>query len=312
MQKNDRWCRGIGVWSLLLICSLFAARVSAGPPQYMPLIPVSDFDMLVYGSIRTGVLNDNGNVQVADGASRLGFAVGHDLGNGLGAIAVYEFGVWSSAGSIVTPELWGVTDPQRHTYVGLKGDWGAITLGSQWAPLAGAIGNYMDKSNYFGGQGFVNGQYRIPYSVAFQRCWNQNCTKALFMDAQMSSGGDDLDRTTVGGNWLLNKLTIGAAYQDHGNDDFRGVSFQMPLELLGRSATLAGGYVSTQTTGNGWDINLQLGNLWLDYGVNASNSAKIIVDYLYPLTKNFALIGEVYVENDVSKDAGVVLLKYDF
>ena len=291
---------------------IWAGPAAAGPPQYMPITPVSDFDLLVYGSIRTGIYNNNGDVSVADGASRLGFAVGHDLGNGLGIIGVYEFGVWSSQGSIVTPALWQTSNPQRHTYVGLKGSWGAVTLGSQWAPLAGAIGNYMDKSNYFGGQGFVNGQYRIANSVAYQRCWNPYCTKALFLDVQMASGGKDLDRATVAGNYTVGKLVVGGAYQDYGSDDFRGVSFQYPLELLGYSASLAGGFVSTQTTGDGWDVNLQIGNLWVDYGVNAADSAKIIVDYLHPITKDVSLIGEVYVEDDVSKDGGVILLKYDF
>ena len=63
------------------------------------------------------------------------------IGNGLGIIGVYEFGVWSSQGSIVTPAL---AKPQTHNtmpMLDLKGSWGAVTLGSQWAPLAGAIGN---------------------------------------------------------------------------------------------------------------------------------------------------------------------------
>ena len=34
----------------------FSSSASAYAPQYMPLIPVSDFNLLVYGSARTGVL----------------------------------------------------------------------------------------------------------------------------------------------------------------------------------------------------------------------------------------------------------------
>ena len=125
-------------------------------------------------------------------------------------------------------------------------------------------------------------------------------------------GGKDLDRATVAGNYAVGKLVVGEAYQDYGSDDFRGVSFQYPLELLSYSASLAGRFVSTQTT-DGWDVNLQIGNLWVDYGVNAADSAKIIVDYLHPITKDVSLIGEVYVEDDVSKDGGVILLrKHDF
>ena len=80
----------------------------------------------------------------------------------------------------------------------------------------------------------MNGQYRMSHSVSYQRCWDQNCYKALFTDVQME-GGDysNIDRATAGGNWQIGNLVLGAAYQDHGGDDFSGVSFQIPIRVFG-------------------------------------------------------------------------------
>lgn len=303
----------------ILATGFYSSSVKAYAPQFMPLIPVNDFNLLVYGSARAGVLYESNQPTVADGASRLGFAFGKDLGNGLGAYGVYEFWVYTPQGSIITSNMWGSSQPWRFSYVGLKGDWGAVTVGAQWAPLAGAIGNYMDRSNYFGGysyfstDGAMGGQYRIIDSVSYQRCWSQDCQKALFMDAQLNSGGDDLDRTTIGGNWKIKDLMVGAAYQNHGADDFRGVSFQMPLKLLNKDSSLAGGYVSMQSGAVGWDVNLQWGNWWFDYAFRDDlDIAKIIVDYTHTINKNTAFITEGYIQDETSSEGLVMLLKFDF
>ena len=133
------------------------------------------------------------------------------------------------------------------------------------------------------------------------------------MDAQLNSGGDDLDRTTIGGNWKIKDLMVGAAYQNHGADDFRGVSFQMPLKLLNKDSSLAGGYVSMQSGAVGWDVNLQWGNWWFDYAFRDDlDIAKIIVDYTHTINKNTAFITEGYIQDETSSEGLVMLLKFDF
>ena len=307
-------------------------QATAGPAQWVPLAPPADTKVFVYGYARTGVQKDNSDVAVVDGDSSLGFAATAKLGDDLGAFALFEASVWTSAGSIVTPALWYTSNPTKFAYVGLKGSWGAMTLGSQWAPLAGAIGNYVDKSHYYGGHGFVNGQYRMSHSVSYQRCLDQNCYKALFTDVQMEDGDySNIDRATVGGNWQIGNLVLGAAYQDHGDDDFSGVSFQIPIRVFGYGsgvsvesakvgiarkkagdykAILAGGYVSNEITGTGWDVNLQFGDWWFDYSEDQDSVARIIVDYVYPITTKFAIIGEAMSQE--SDQRGVLLMSLDF
>ncbi|MBT6657862.1 MAG: porin, partial [Proteobacteria bacterium] len=124
--------------------------------------PVAVADVAVSGSIRTGVLYDGTEWSVADNFSRLRFKASSDLGNGQSAFMNYEFRVNSAQGSIVTG------DTQRLSYVGIKGDWGQLSMGSQWSTLFNTVGTFIDPSNRFGGVGYWGnggGQYRMKESV---------------------------------------------------------------------------------------------------------------------------------------------------
>ena len=85
--------------------------------------PAAIADVAVSGSIRTGVEYTGSEWQVADNYSRLRFKSSSDLGNGQSAYMGYEFRVNSAQGSIVTGNT------QRLSYVGIKGDWGSLSLG---------------------------------------------------------------------------------------------------------------------------------------------------------------------------------------
>jgi hypothetical protein len=142
----------------------------------------------------------------------------------------------------------------------------------------------------------------------------------------------NIDRATIGGNWRIGNLVLGGAYQDHGDNDYSGFSFQMPFKVFGYGSgisiestkvgiprkamdnykvVLAGGYSSTEQTGDGWDVNLQYGALWMDYSVDAAGTPRIVVDLIHALSKKVALIGEVMVQ-DGTDQRGVALLSMDF
>jgi hypothetical protein len=73
---------------------------------------------------------------------------------------------------------------------------------------------------------------------------------------------------------------------------------------------LAGGYVSNEITGTGWDVNLTFGNWWFDYSEDQDSVARIIVDYQYPITTKFAILGEIMSQE--SDQRGVLLMSLDF
>ena len=212
-------------------------------------------DVAVSGSVRVAMDYDGSQWQIKNSGSRLRFKASSDLGNGQSAYMNYEFGVDAGAGSIQT----GTT--KRLTYVGIKGDWGSLSLGSQWSTLFNTVGTYIDPSNVYGGLGYWGeggGQYRMPYSVALT---TNIGGFAIAADAQMPSGGDDLDRATIGTNLNVGAVSIGAAWQDNGDNDFTGIGGAMTLA----GVSLMGGFTDVQNKGSGFGINAKLAGITVAY-----------------------------------------------
>ena len=263
--------------------------------------PVAIADVAVSGSIRTGVEYTGSEWVVADNFSRLRFKASSDLGNGQSAYMGYEFRVNSAQGSLVTGNT------QRLSYVGIKGDWGSLSLGSQWSTLFNTVGTFVDKSNRYGGLGYWGeggGQYRMKDSVALSTNIGGFSISA---DAQMNAGGDDLDRATIGTNISVGGVSIGAAWQDHGNADFTGIGASISLAGVGLSA----GYSDVSGSGSGFGINAKIAgitvayeetdsvadaNIWGHYAIGLGGGAKAIIELM----------------NDGTDTKGIGMLRMDF
>ena len=263
--------------------------------------PVAIADVAVSGSIRTGVEYTGSEWVVADNFSRLRFKASSDLGNGQSAYMGYEFRVNSAQGSLVTGNT------QRLSYVGIKGDWGSLSLGSQWSTLFNTVGTFVDKSNRYGGLGYWGeggGQYRMRDSVALMTNLGGFSISA---DAQMNAGGDDLDRATIGTNLNIGGVSIGAAWQDNGNADFTGIGASISLA----GVALSGGYSDVSGSGSGYGINAKIAgimvayestdsvadpNIWGNYAIGLGGGAKAIIELM----------------NDGTDTKGIGMLRMDF
>jgi hypothetical protein len=218
----------------------------------------------------------------------------------------YEFRVNSAQGSIVTGNT------QRLSYVGIKGDWGQLSMGSQWSTLFNTVGTFIDPSNRFGGVGYWgagggSGQYRMKESVYMS---TQLGGLSLSGDLQMNPDtADDLDRATVGGLMSIGGLSLGAAYQDNGDKDFTGVAGAINLAGVG----LSGGFTSVSNAGSGFGMNAKLagitvayeehddtnsgdGQIWGNYAIGLGGGAKAIIEII----------------NDGSNTSGIGMLRMDF
>ena len=263
--------------------------------------PVAIADVAVSGSIRTGVEYTGSEWVVADNFSRLRFKASSDLGNGQSAYMGYEFRVNSAQGSIVTGNT------QRLSYVGIKGDWGSLSLGSQWSTLFNTVGTFIDKSHRYGGLGYWGeggGQYRMKDSVALSTNIGGFSVSA---DAQMNAGGDDLDRATIGTNINVGGVAIGAAWQDNGNSDFTGIGASISLAGVG----LSGGYADVSGSGSGFGINAKIAGIMIAYEETDSRAdADIWGNYAIGLGGGAKAIIEL--RNDGTDTAGIGMLRMDF
>jgi predicted porin len=263
--------------------------------------PVAIADVAVSGSIRTGVEYTGTEWAVNDNYSRLRFKASSDLGNGQSAFMNYEFRVQSDLGTVHTGNT------QRLSYVGIKGDWGSLSMGAQWSTLFNVVGTFIDKSNRYGGLGYWGGgggQYRMADSVYVSTSLGGLSVSG---DVQMNDGGDDLDRATVGANLGIGGVSIGAAWQDNGNADFTGVGASISLAGVG----LSGGFTDTNGSGSGFGVNANVAglvlayeehdgtadaNIWGHYGIGLGGGAKAILELM----------------NDGTNTKGMGMLRMDF
>lgn len=92
-------------------------------------VPAAAQNVAVYGQIRLTVNqlktgSASGLEELRDNASRLGFRGSEDLGDGLTALFGLELGLSADTGAQAD-----AVSAYRHSYVGLRGGWGALALG---------------------------------------------------------------------------------------------------------------------------------------------------------------------------------------
>ncbi len=116
-------------------------------------------DTILYGSARVSVdYNDedpaDGYWDVANNSSRLGVLGSEDLGGGLSAVYQYEFGVDVTEGT-------SGFEGNRPKFVGLKGSFGTLTLGTQETPyyhVAGIV-DIFNSDKILGATAFLGGSF---------------------------------------------------------------------------------------------------------------------------------------------------------
>ena len=273
---------------------LIAAAVAGA--LVAPAAMADGHGVAVSGSIRTGVEYTGSDWQVADNYSRLRFKASSDLGNGQSAYMNYEFRVNSAQGSIVTGNT------QRLSYVGIKGDWGSLSLGAQWSTAFNTVGTFIDKSNRYGGAANVCIQYRMKDSVMLS---TQLGGLSLMADAQMTAGGDSLDRGTVGGLFSIGGLSLGAVYQS-ADTDCMGVGAALNIAGIG----ISGGFVDADGGDSAFGVNASIGGLWIDYETADSIDGVITGSYGLGLGGGAKMIVEV--SNDGTDTMGIGMLRMDF
>lgn len=175
--------------------------------------------------------------------SRFGLKGEEDLGRGNRAIFQLEAGVGSDDGRLAYNSFFG-----RQAYVGLRGDWGSLTLGRQynalnnigWAfnPLDQGWGNFWSDPLYLGGDIFFQ-DYRINNSIVYQ-----HTSGPLTVQLDYGAGeqaGSPARGTTLGGGVMYKQgpVALGVAYDQRKRDDGAGTI---------RNYTVGGSYAFGKAT----------------------------------------------------------------
>ncbi|GAC1325158.1 MAG: porin [Collimonas sp.] len=223
-------------------------------------------NVTIYGIVDTSIRylsSDNAagqkNFIVTNGAisnSRLGFKGSEDLGGGLKAIFRLESGFNSDTGGMASP---GVLF-NRHSYVGLSGSFGQITVGRQQTPLFDLMADHFDPLTV----GNYDQNAWMPAGATLGRSSNMlkyygtfgGLAAGVSYAAGEKAGSIRLG-SQIGGTlaYTAGPFAIGGGFQQTvspTNSDWKDTAYNLSLSYTLGAAKLFGGYYrikdSTGTT----------------------------------------------------------------
>ena len=226
-----------------------------------------------YGSLRPSIEHSSeaGAWGLNDRYSRWGVKGSEDLGNGLSAIYQVEAGINIGAfnGGFGAA---GHGFRGRLAWAGLKGGFGALTLGTQWSPFYDVVGrndiyNVSDPIGT-GAHGAYAGPYRLNNSIAYKTPdsipWMQG--EALMAMSQSTYGGTStssgVDLWNIGANFSFGPAGFGATYLEQkdsrpGHDNVTEWGVSGSYEVAG--FTLGAGYQKYKG-----DVGTAFGDTYVD------------------------------------------------
>jgi predicted porin len=181
----------------------------------------------VSGRFRGGLVyddrgNDTEGWNLQNRSSRFRIAASQDLGNGVSAFGKYEFAVDLDEGSLVANR-----DTQRLSYVGLKGGFGEVSIGSRWTPFYNAVTSPIDATNLLGGTwqtvGYIS-PFRRPDQVMYKYSGGWGNVAASFSadedpdvadDPRVRGGNDFADTVSVAGTFGMGPVSLGLGYESY-------------------------------------------------------------------------------------------------
>jgi predicted porin len=244
----------------------------------------------LYASARIGVVNEDtdgvSETQVQGVSSRFGIKSETDLGNGMTAFGKYEWGVDTEGADVLS---------RRHAYVGLKGDFGSVTLGqtyhtfynyvvgpndNPWIGSGNAMVAYVGRTaeaiTYAGGSG----------SVSF------GGTVYLKDNATATTGEEGMDGYEVGASFGIGDMTLGVAAKEDKNDnsDLEEPIIGVALTGIGLGDSSIGVGVQVQDQNTSVLVDAGFGNFYAHYEmVDYDKDSPMYNKYVAPDTSPSAL-----------------------
>ena len=270
----------------------------------------------VSGRFRAAVVcNDTGenDCGLENRSSRFRIAASQDMGNGLSAFGKYEFGVALDEGRL-KGGLSGVTNhidadtgdllavagnldnTNRVSYVGIKGGFGEISIGSRWTPLYNTVAspvdpNQMHGGTWNGGIGFITSFRRgdgLHYKKGFGDVGSAHVM--LVLD-DGDEGNDFVDEAQIGLRFNLGSVGLGLAHANiKDGDDTTAVNVGVAAGPVDLAATyFMGENADAVALAAGFGVGS--GKIWVTAGMDDPDGSdasptSFAVEYSQQMTKH--------------------------
>ena len=207
-------------------------------------------DASFYGALKPRIQVQDSNITFKDGASRIGWKSSKDMGNGNSVSGKVELGLDMSDGHINTGNT------SRVTTVAFSGDWGSVSMGSQWSVMTGpdwvtCVNSGSSCAGHVGYQG------RVADSLVIKG----PAIGPLALSIQMEADGSDLAAWAVGTGIDLGTINIQAAYRNTDSNAATEVAASTTIAGM----TLAAGFSSQDVGEDGNSIYAKVSGIKLAY-----------------------------------------------
>ncbi len=283
---------------------------------------VSSADALVYSRIALGIDIAGEEQSIENSSSRFGIRGSRDLGRGNSIIGRYEFGVDGSSANL-SPD-----DANRLSYIGFKGRWGEVQVGSVWSA-------YFNKVGALGCDPFTLGCFsemtlRLPDSIGYSGIFNGVGVEATasFGESDANEAGGDAQDDGIAQTQLALSydiagfgLSIGFDSNDKTGAKYSrtGVAIQYDIADVGFKALLtstdqdAGSDIDeiAFTVSSGAGPHSVTAELWISEQDNADDDGTML-GYLYKGIPKVQLGLAYQTQDSVEDDRVRLYLRHDF
>ena len=186
------------------------------------------------------------------------------MGNGNTVSGVIEVGFDSSNGTVST----GSTG--RLSNISYSGDWGSLTIGSQWSVMGTAQGKTCPNIGQACG-GSVNYQSRVADAIVLK-----TTVGGLDLNGQVElDGSDDLAGWALSTGIDVGSISIGVGHRDYNTGDVNTVGIGTTIAGIG----LGGSVSSNSANEDGWALTANISGLSLTIDENASDDQQVTANY---------------------------------
>ncbi len=257
-------------------------------------------DTNLYGRMRAGLVctddGSNTDCSLENRSSRFGIKVDQAVSDGLTAFGKYEFSVDLDEGSLNAGG-----NANRLAYVGLKGGFGEVSIGTRWSPMYSYVMSPVDPFQLLGGTSGIStydGGFRNSDTLNYKNKFGTTGMHLQLVTDEDAPDGDFVDEVQIGAGFKAGPVNLGAAYSSVTDGDSQfGVSATTKLSMAkvgvsvlltdadaGNDSTTVNGLVGLGL-GGGRTVNLGLG--YADVDKVDSNPLIVSAEYEHKLSKNF-------------------------
>ncbi len=218
-----------------------------------------------YGSARVGLSyadaggDSDATIDLRSWASRMGFKGETEMANGLTGFGKYEFGV----------NLNGATS-MRHANVGIKGDFGSITLGRAYHTWYNNVIGPVDQPWWGSCNGCISYTGRTEAVTYAGNFGAGSGGISLYFDGD-DAEANELDGFEIGATFPVGSMSLGLGMQDldNGTEPTIGVAVSGSSGAIGFAANITAQAAPSDSTADdrtGLDVYLSYGNVYVDLG----------------------------------------------